>query len=163
MQGKIVMILMCGLLLNGCGGGQDEQSAKSVSCPHLILPNSSSAVLASPASTVLRSEHLQPAAPSSENSGLKKMGVEVEPGRIIIDTRRARSYLDALGRQLERGIHQGIQKTEQNISRESDWGIRISSEKVEIDLNKTRHFMQQWIEAMRIFGEEVNRSLAPLP
>ncbi|WP_292656001.1 hypothetical protein [Nitratifractor sp.] len=91
------------------------------------------------------------------------MGIEVEPGRLIIDTRRAKTYLDALGRQLESGIRQGVQKAGQHAPQETDLGIRVSPDRVEIDLNRTRHFMQEWIEAVRIFGEELNRSLAPLP
>jgi len=163
MQGKIVTILICGLLLNGCGGGQDDQSAKGVSRPHLIPPNTSPAPLPSSSPAVSRTQTLQPASPSPGSSGLKKMGVEVEPGRIIIDTRRAKAYLDALGRQLEKGIRQGTQKAGKQAPQGADLGIRVSPDRVEIDLNRTRHFMQQWIEAVKIFGEELNRSLAPLP
>ena len=163
MQGKIVTILICGLLLSGCGGGQDDQSTKDGSRPHLIPPSSAPAALPSSSPAVSRSQTLQPASPSPGASGLQKMGVEVEQGRIIIDTRRAKAYLDALGRQLESGIRQGTQKAGKQAPQGADLGIRVSPDKVEIDLNRTRHFMQEWIEAVRIFGEELNRSLGPLP
>ena len=163
MRGKIVTILICGLLLSGCGGEQNDRNTKGVSRPHLIPPKASPAALPSSSPAVSRSRNLQPASSSAGSSGLKKMGVEVEPGRIIIDTRRAKAYLDRLGKQLENGLRQGTQKAGQHAAQGTDLGIRVSPDRVEIDLNRTRHFMQQWIEAVRIFGEELNRSLAPLP
>lgn len=163
MQGKLVTLLICGVLLSACKGEAEARNSPGSSPPHLIPSHAMPAALPSPASTASRSGHLQPASPSPGGSGLKKMGIEVESGRIIIDTRRVKSYLDALGRQLERGLHQGVRKAEQNTPQEADTGIRVSSDSIEIDLNRTRHFIQEWIETMKIFGEELNRSLAPLP
>jgi len=163
MQNKIVAFLICGVFLGACEGGAKTRNAQESSPPRLIPPHAMPAALPSSAPAVPRSELLQPASPSPGSTGLKKMGIEVEPGRIIIDTRRVQSYLDALGRQLERGLHQGVQKAEQNAPQEADTGIRVSSDSIEIDLNRTRHFIQEWIETMKIFGEELNRSLAPLP
>jgi hypothetical protein len=155
-------VLICGLFLSACGGGQEDQSTEGIARPHLIAPNSASAALPSSAPAVSRSRNLQPASPSPGTSGLEKMGVEVEPGRVIIDTRRVKAYLEALGRQLESGMHQGSKKAGASGSQGPQLGIRVSQDKIEIDLNKTRHFMQEWIEVMKVFGEELNRTLAPL-
>ena len=162
MQDKIVAIVICGLLLSGCGGREGDRNATDISRPRLIPPSSAPAALPSSSPAVSRSRTLQPASPSPGVSGLQKMGVEVGQGRIIIDTRRAKAYLDALGRQLESGIRQGVQKAGRQAPQGADLGIHVSPDKVEIDLNRTRHFMQEWIEAVRIFGEELNRSLGPL-
>ena len=70
--------------------------------------------------------------------------------------------MERLGSELEQGVHRGAQRAQSKAPADSELGIQISDERVEIDLNRTRHFMQQWIEAVKVFGEELNRSLAPL-
>jgi hypothetical protein len=91
------------------------------------------------------------------------MGIEVGNGRITIDTRRTRSYFEAMERQISRGVNRGVQKAKQHASGVDDIGIYVSKERVEIDLNKTRNFLKIWGESMRILGEELDRSLKPSP
>jgi hypothetical protein len=92
----------------------------------------------------------------------ESLGIEVEPGRIVIDTRKMREALKNLGRQLHA-------KTMNSPSLHGakndgpDLGIKVSDEKVEIDLNKTRSFLKEWIGVMRALSDELDRSLAPQP
>jgi len=94
---------------------------------------------------------------------LGKMGIEVEQGRISIDTRKARNYFEALERQLSQGVNQGVQRARRHASGADDIGIHVSRDRVEIDLNKTKNFLKIWGESMKILGEELDNSLQPSP
>lgn len=92
---------------------------------------------------------------------MRKMGLQVDRGRIILDTRKSKEFFEALGKQLKAGMDQSVQKAKQHAPTGSDFGIQVQNEKVVIDLNRTKNFMKGWVETMEILGRELNRSLAP--
>jgi len=94
---------------------------------------------------------------------LQRMGIDVESGRIIIDTNRTRHYFKALERQLKAGMHAGMEKVKEHAASVDDIGIHVSKEKVEIDLNKTKHFLKIWGESMKILGKELDQSFKSSP
>ena len=170
--GIILTVPVVFFLLGGCKEESDHgKEAKAVlkgtvspggvrhSGRQLKQPNSPAPHLLQPA------QSLQPVpSPGKQKPEmLQKMGIEVGGGRITIDTKRARSYFEALERQISQGVHRGVQKAKQHTSGVDDIGIHVSKEKVEIDLNKTRNFLKVWGESMKIIGEELDRSLKPSP
>ena len=93
---------------------------------------------------------------------MKEMGLQVEKGRIILDTEKSKKFFEALGRQLREGLDEGVKKAKQHAPKEEDLGIHIQKNRIEIDVNKTKSFMKKWVEMMEILGKEINRSLQPL-
>jgi hypothetical protein len=98
-------------------------------------------------------------APSGKPEVLERMGIEVGGGRITIDTKKAKSYFEALERQISHGVNRGVKKARQHASGAEDIGIYVDKDRVEIDLNKTKNFLKIWGESMKILGEELDRSL----
>jgi predicted nucleotidyltransferase len=92
---------------------------------------------------------------------MEKMGIEVGNGQIRIDTQKARSFFEAIERQLSSGMDRGIAKAKEHQERSgvTDLGIHVEKDRIEIDLNKTKRFMKIWGESMKILGEEVEKSL----
>jgi len=101
--------------------------------------------------------------PPRKTEMMEKMGIEVGGGTIRIDTRKARNFFEAVERQISSGVNRGVQKAKrhQNQSGVEDIGIHVEKDRIEIDLNKTKKFMEIWGESMRILGEEVEKSLQP--
>ncbi|WP_042203530.1 hypothetical protein [Nitratifractor salsuginis] len=93
---------------------------------------------------------------------LESLGIEVEPGRIVINTGKAREVLNKLSCQLRQEIAPHPDSGNASSVSIPDLGIAVSHDKVEIDLNKTKNFMEKWFGIMEDLTEEVNRSLAPL-
>jgi len=103
----------------------------------------------------------KPVESPSKPQVVEKLGIEVEPGRIVIDTRKVRAVLENLAHQLQAGV-QASSSTKTSVEA-PDLGIRVSDEKVEIDLNKTRSFLKKWMGVMKVLGDELDRALAPQP
>ena len=97
-----------------------------------------------------------------ETTLMKKMGLQVKDGQIILDTEKSKRFFESLGRSIKENIHQGVKKAEEKMPSSEDLGIHVEDKKVVIDLNRTKNFMKEWVETMEVLGKELNRSLAPL-
>jgi hypothetical protein len=155
-------------LLLGCGNGGSSEYRK----PDKLSPAAGGAGQER-AALLTGASYPTIHAPSAPSSGtgslhsagtgsLESLGIEVAPGRIVIDTRKARETLEQLGRQLRMEVTAAPRSPKASGVSAPDLGIRVSEEKVQIDLNKTRRFLEKWVDVMRALTEEVNRSLAPL-
>ena len=148
------------LIVVGCG--KDGQENNESGTPGRIPSHTSSA----PAAAPLQGSPSSPA--SRKNSAphqtelMKKMGLQVESGRIILDTEKSKNFFESLGKAIEKNIHQGMEKAEQHVPSGEDLGIQMDDKKVVIDLNKTKNFMKVWVETLEVLGRELNRSLAPI-
>ena len=157
------------LVMGGCKETTDNGQAAKAVLDGTPVPVRQQSVPASPPpspATAAQPHLLKPSAPSpapQQPQMLRKMGIEVGNGRIVIDTNRTRSYFEALERQLSRGMDRGVRKAKQHASSVDDIGIHVGKDKVEIDLNKTKNFLKVWGESMKILGEELDRSLKPSP
>jgi len=165
-----VGVLIALLALGGCkettDNGQAAKAALNATPPPVMqhkAASSSSSAGTGGGARLLSSPHSVPSPASPQPKMLRKMGIEVGDGRIVIDTNRTRSYFEALERQIRHGVDQGVRKARQHASSVDDIGIHVSRDKVEIDLNKTKHFLKIWGESMKILGEELDRSLKPSP
>jgi hypothetical protein len=108
--------------------------------------------------------HTVQSAPSGGNatanqpSLLNKMGVSMQEGKLIIDTKQAKEFffsiqkkLDNTSRELNREI------IEKNLTMTVPMGIEVKKEKVTIDVNKTRSFFESWGSKMEAFAKEFDR------
>ena len=102
------------------------------------------------------------ASSSQETKLMRNLGLQITDGRIILDTEKSKIFFESLEKKLREGMREGIQKAKERTPRESDPGIYIRNDRIEIDVNKTKSFMRDWIETMEIIGKEINRSLRSL-
>jgi hypothetical protein len=164
---KLLAAVLAVLAFGGCREKQDNGAEAKAVLRGTAIPGGSSRHRAEERQAASQPRLLRPASASSPAAGkaemLDRMGIEVGNGRITIDTRRTRSYFEAMERQISRGVNRGVQKAKQHASGVDDIGIYVSKERVEIDLNKTRNFLKIWGESMRILGEELDRSLKNAP
>lgn len=165
MKTMVQIVIVVGVVvLGGCGQEEAKQrsdhpsqssSSTTPASPHLATPSSSPG-------------HLSGATPPQRSSAtgqtelMKKMGLQVEDGRIILDTEKSKNFFESLGRSIEKNIHQGVKKAEKHVPSGEEIGIKVEDKKVVIDLNKTRNFMKAWVETMEVLGRELNRSLSPV-
>ena len=171
---RVMAVMALGVLgMAGCGEGAVEQNGTRTP-PYLqgkAVPGTRPAPSPHPASPPARGSspvNLSPTSapasasqPSDEKAMMEKMGIEVEPGRIRIDTQKARNFFEAIERQLSSGMDRGVKKAKEHQERSgvTDLGIHVGKDRIEIDLNQTKRFMKIWGESMKILGEEVEKSL----
>ncbi len=159
---SLLILASTTLILSGCG--QERQQNQSDTLHPPTLPKPANTVSTGAASRSVA----QPVAlktqnpPPQETELMQKMGLQVDHGRIILDTKKSKEFFEALGKQLKSGVDQSVQKAKQHAPSGSDLGIQVQGEKVVIDLNRTKSFMKGWVETMEILGRELNRSLAPV-
>ena len=94
---------------------------------------------------------------STSSSGL---GIVVEDGRIIIDTKQTKDLL----RSIEQKMQSGFKRIEHDLRKEqisspNETGIIITDTTLQIDLNKTRNFMEKWVRSMESVAEEIDDTL----
>jgi len=135
---KIVLIAVCSSMIIGC-----ERNRK---CEEVQKKESITAAREMPAAKN-HSEH--------NRSILKKAGFEFGKDKVIIDTKKTRSFLDAIGTKLHKAFGNLVEKGDGNLSLQKGEVLEISDEKVEIDLKKTKELMKNWVDAIESFSKEV--------
>ena len=93
-----------------------------------------------------------------EEKVLENMGIVVESGKIVIDTKKTQQFFERIGRTLEREVG----RMEKNISKpcSSNIGISVRKDKIEVDLNKTKSFLENFAKGMQRIVKEINATLA---
>jgi len=170
MRKKTVALLALLLILSIGGCGKKEGDANGTSSSQSRSQNTPPAGnLQSPVtfqklnpSTAVSSKSSAPTKKDQETALMKKMGLQVRDGQIILDTEKSRKFFESLGRSIKENIHHGVKKAEEKMPSGEDLGIHVDDKKVVIDLNRTKNFMKEWVETMEVLGRELNRSLAPL-
>jgi len=124
-------------------------------------PSPSTNATAAPENTPTRS-----AAPSSP---LKRLGIDVQEGRIIIDPRQTRSFFEELERKLGGGgshsaaaASSPARDASGKVIEVEEMGIHVGEDRIEIDLNRTRNVLKMWADSLRKMGEELENALEPV-
>jgi len=91
---------------------------------------------------------------------LSPLGIEVDDGRIIIDTKQTKAFLQEIGQQMNRSL----KRIEKNLRKEQihsaeETGIIITDTSIQVDLNQTRHFMERWIRSMESVAKEIDHTM----
>jgi len=101
--------------------------------------------------------------PIHDETGLmRKIGVQVTKGKIIIDTGKSKQFFESLEREFHKSMEESVRTIEQHSPDITDLGIHIQKDKITVDLNRTAGFLKEWVETMKVLGEELDRSLAPV-
>jgi len=103
------------------------------------------------------------AKPASQQSTAAALGITVDDGKIIIDTRQTKDFLRGVGDKMKHSF----QKIEESLRREKisspdETGIIINDTTMQIDLNKTKHFMEKWMRSMESVVNELNKTMGEI-
>jgi len=109
---------------------------------------------------------MAPVQPSKPSSPLKRLGIEVQDGRIIIDPKRTRGFFEELERKLGGGASPAsapspARDSSGKVIEVQEMGIHVGEDRIEIDLNRTRNVMKMWADSLKQIGEELEKALEP--
>ncbi len=160
MRIRVVILLVCSLVLSACDKGENKSSMESKvdKTPHLIQVQGGVSSSSIATSTTSNS--------NPKHSILNNLGIKVDSGKIIINPKQAESFLNNLGKTLEKEFNKEVQYKGQANSQgvnNPNPAVSINSDEMVIDLNKTQNLLQKWINTIRTFTQDLNRSFAPQP
>ena len=93
----------------------------------------------------------------------ESLGISVDDGKIIIDTKQTRDFFHGIGQKLKKGmdnIKEDLKKKE--VSSSSETGIVVTKTSMHIDLNRTKNFIEKWIKSMESVIQEVDRTMSDI-
>ncbi|WP_456459030.1 hypothetical protein [Nitratifractor sp.] len=166
MTKSIILILFLFLGLTACESEGRNPKTDSTNLSHRHFEEQSTPYL-------MKSSSLSTQKDKEENQSLKRkhspketelmhaMGIEIKEGEIILDTKKSKHFFKKLTQEIKSSMHRSMEKVEQHTPKAEDLGIHVQKDKVTIDLNRTRSFMKEWVNTMKVLGDELDRSLAP--
>ena len=137
------------LLLGGCQQNNEEAG-------------SNKAKISKPLQTSIRN-NTPVAKPTAKQSTAATLGITVEDDKIIIDTRQTKDFLRGIGDKMKHSfqkIENSLRK--EKISSVDEAGIIINDTSMQIDLNKTKHFMEKWMHSMESVVNELNKTMGEI-
>ncbi len=88
------------------------------------------------------------------------LDVEVKDGKIIIDTKQTKDFLQSIGEKMRDGLTRVQHSFQKNhIKSQDETGIKITDTSVQIDFNKSRNFMNKWLNSMKSATEEIDKTM----
>ncbi len=159
MRVKVFLVLLCCLTLIACERGEKDRENITKSSiketPYLIQGTSST-------SSSSQRKSIPISSTSSNSSILNDIGIKLDSGKIIINPKQAETFLDSLGKKIQKEFSKEVSYVgQQNSQGLKKPAVIISSDKMVIDLNRTQRVMDKWIGILKAVTTELNRSFAP--
>jgi len=89
-----------------------------------------------------------------KNNKFSKIGITSEEGKIIIDTNKTKSYFKDLAYEMKTKIDKMSKDLETGIIKNEEAGIEANQTHINIDLDKTKSFLDTWRKKMQGFVKE---------
>jgi uncharacterized lipoprotein YehR (DUF1307 family) len=89
-----------------------------------------------------------------KNSKFSHIGVTSKDGKITIDTNKTKSYFKDLAHQMKTKMDKMSKDLEKGIVKNEEAGIEMDETHINIDLNKTKTFLDTWGKKMQGFVKE---------
>jgi len=136
---KFKFILIFGILLsyNGCKSNNNRDINKTITKSNIKTDN--------------------PSKVDKEDKILSNIGITEQNGKIIIDPKKTKSFLDNLSKTLEKEAKKFESKTK-DID-ENELGIHISKDKIVIDANKTKSFLENFAKELESVAKDIKESI----
>jgi len=150
------ILLVSALLLSACQGNPKEASSDPEQANR---PQSAQAQRGTP----VTAPAVIPVPPQAPKTTAETLGITVDDGKIIIDTRQTKRFLHGIGKKMKKSfdkIEATLQK--EKIDSPDETGIIITDTKMQIDLNKTRNFMEKWIRSIESVVNELNKTMGEI-
>ena len=91
-----------------------------------------------------------------KNDKFSKIGIASKDGKIIIDTNKTKSYFNELAHQMKTKMDKMSKDMEKGIIKNKEAGIEMDETHINIDLNKTKTFLETWGKKIQGFVKEFN-------
>ncbi|NKQ41706.1 MAG: hypothetical protein HF962_09095 [Sulfurovum sp.] len=151
-----ISILLSAFLLLGCQDDSKEQSSGTAVINKPLQAKIQNNSPAQEPTITLKN-------PSQTKSTAKSLGIVVEDGKIIIDTKQTKNFLRDIGDKMKdsfKKIEDSLRK--EKIESTNETGIIIKDTKIQIDLNKTKNFMEKWMRSMESIVNELNKTMGEI-
>jgi uncharacterized lipoprotein YehR (DUF1307 family) len=89
-----------------------------------------------------------------KNSKFSKIGITSKDGKIIIDTNKTKSYFKDLAHEMKSKMEKMSEDMEDGFIKNDEAGIEMNETHINIDLNKTKIFLDNWGKKMQKFVKE---------
>jgi len=138
----IVIILI--LFLSGCQDKKEDQAQHDAK----IAQEARAQLLKEQEEAKKKHEALE------KNHKYSQIGITSEGGKIIIDTNKTKSYFKALAHQMKSKMDKMSKDLEKGIIKNEEAGIEMDETHINIDLNKTKIFLDTWGKKIQGFVKE---------
>jgi len=140
----IVIILL--LSLSGCQDKKEDQAQHDAK----IAQEARAQLIKEQEEAKKKQEKLE------KNSKFSHVGVTSKDGKITIDTNKTKSYFKDLAHQMKTKMDKMSKDLEKGIVKNEEAGIEMDETHINIDLNKTKTFLDTWGKKMQGFIKEFN-------
>jgi len=89
-----------------------------------------------------------------KNNKFSKIGITTEDGKIIIDTNKTKVFFKDLAHEMKTKMDKMSKDLEKGIVKNKEAGIEMNETHINIDLNKTKSFLDTWGKKMQGFVKE---------
>jgi len=141
------------LLLVGCQDTAKEHTASTAKANKPPQTHTQSSTPApQPTITLAR--------PSKNATAVNPLGIIVDDGKIIIDTKQTKAFLRDISQKMDKGfkrIEKNLRK--EQISTPNETGIIITDTSIQVDFNQTKNFMEKWIKSMESVAKEIDYTM----
>ena len=140
----ILLSILLLFFLSGCQDKKEDQAQRDAK----IVQEARTELLKEQAEAKKKQEELE------KNNKFSKIGITSEDGRIIIDTNKTKSYFKDLAHQMKTKMDKMSKDLEKGIVKNEEAGIEMDERHINIDLNKTKTFLDIWGKKMQGFVKE---------
>jgi len=83
-----------------------------------------------------------------------KIGITTEDGKIIIDTNKTKGFFKDVANKIKTEMDKMSKDLEKGLIKNDEAGIELNETHINIDLNKTKNFLDTWGKKMQEFVKE---------
>ncbi len=130
--------------LSGCQDKKEDQAQHDAK----IAKEARTQLLKEQAEAKQKQEELE------KNNKYSKIGITKEDGKIIIDTNKTKSYFKDIAHQMKTKMDKISKDLKKGIVKNEEAGIEMDETHINIDLNKTKTFLDIWGKKMQGFVKE---------
>ncbi len=130
--------------LSGCQDKKEDQAQHDAK----IAQEARAQLLKEQAEAKQKQEELE------KNNKYSKIGITKEDGKIIIDTNKTKSYFKDIAHQMKTKMDKISKDLKKGIVKNEEAGIEMDETHINIDLNKTKTFLDIWGKKMQGFVKE---------
>ena len=148
MRKKILMTSLVLLSLSGCQNAKENQAEHD-------------AKIAAQAKAELRAEleeaRRQKEAELQKNNKLGHMGISTDEGKLIIDTHKTKDFLQQMAEKMKDHADKLSKDFEKGVIDDKEAGIEMNQTHINIDLDKTKSFLENWEKTLESYAKEFNK------
>jgi hypothetical protein len=145
----IISVLL--LSLSGCQSAEEEAQAQAAHDAQ-ITKQARADLMAE----LKAKEEATNAADGLKNAKLSQVGIVVHDKEITINPEKAKDFFDNIGKKIEEKLRDLTKNLDKGMVEGEDTGIHMTSDKINIDLNKTQDFLNTWGKKMQSFVKEID-------